>query len=92
MRKIDYQGKIVDAIPLDFELIDGQETWLKFKLSDGAIVRVKFEVQEWVRVVDIYTPQGEPLYVFTHSMTSTTRAPEEMQKHNAEAKEKKKLQ
>lgn len=88
MRKVDYNGKQCDAIPIDFDTSVG-EKWAIYKLEDKSEIRLKFEVIEIMKVIDEYQPNGEPVYLFTHTTQLVTRAPDNLQKH---VQDKKKLQ
>jgi hypothetical protein len=88
VRKVEYNGKQCDAIPMDFDTEIG-EKWAQHKTTDGSVIRLKFEVIEIMKVVGEYQPNGEPVYLFTHTTQLVTRAPDELQKH---VQDKKKLQ
>ena len=64
MRIIDviYEGKPAKAEEVDFTVVD--EPWTSYELADGSRVKMKQIAISFARLIDIYKPDGEPLYQF----------------------------
>lgn len=53
-------GEVVDASVVEFN--EEQNIPVKLRLDDGALLRLRLDVVEVVRVPDTYNASGEPLY------------------------------
>lgn len=73
MRKVEINGKLVDAEVMDFETIK-HEQWSTYKLTDGTIVKSKLVMQEIVKLHGEYAANGEPIYQVTAGTASTSEA------------------
>ena len=72
--KIRFKNEMVDAEEVDFETIN--ESWNEYACVDGSRVRLKVVASKIVRVIDKYTPAGEPLYIVASSnILAVTPAP-----------------
>jgi hypothetical protein len=90
VRKVDYNGKLCNAIPVEFEA--GTEPWVIYKIADGTTFKIRLSVTEFIRIENEFQPNGEPAYMFTHALHTITLGPDELQKHAQEIKDKKKVQ
>lgn len=88
MRKGTFEGREVDLQMTDFEV--DKEVWATYTTKpDGVVLRVKLMVSEILRAQNEFTANGEPLFLFSHTIISSTSAPAHMQK---DAQKPKKVQ
>ena len=71
--KIIFNGELHMADELTFEPLRDQ--WQEFRLEDGTLLRVKFVLAKVVRLRDLKTPAGQPVYSTESQnvVTATTR-------------------
>lgn len=60
--KIEYEGQLVPAEELDFEV--EKEPWTVYKLEDGTVLKFKQALAKVCRLTEAFKKDGEPIYVF----------------------------
>jgi len=75
---VEFEGKNVKAEEIEFEV--EKEPWSVYRLADGTVVRMKQALVSIVRLVDVYKPDGEPIYTFKASGIVHTDVPELLKK------------
>jgi len=73
--KVNYQGKLIDAIEMDFIAKEG---WNEYELSDGTILRMKAVASNIIKVLDEYDNDGNPVYMVRSSNVLGISAPEHL--------------
>jgi hypothetical protein len=63
--RINFGGKTVEAEQMDFKAVD--ETWSRYKLEDGNLVRLKIVVSNVFKLPDPDPLTGLPQYVVQSS-------------------------
>ncbi len=61
MVKVRYRGNEVEAVPID--VISQEEFWNTYQLVDGSVIRMKVVVKDILKVVDLLSDDGSPVYV-----------------------------
>ena len=69
-RTMQFQGKNVDVLEMDFEV--QTEQWNVYKLLDGGVVRMKTTPLRIMRILDetgnpAFTANGEPHLIVNHT-------------------------
>jgi len=63
-RIVDYQGRKVEGVVVDFEAVP--ESWTNYLLADGTLMKMKLSLVEVIRLTNDFNPQtGDPIYVFS---------------------------
>ena len=78
--KVEYEGKMVPALDLEFE--SEKEPWTVYKLEDGSVIKLKQALAKVSRLTENFKDDGEPIYVFQIGTITHVEA-------SAEAKKKK---
>ncbi|MGB6472492.1 MAG: hypothetical protein WBF04_00280 [Candidatus Sulfotelmatobacter sp.] len=78
-RKINFQGQDVEAELVDFEA--DKEQWSTYILQDGTSLKVKAVVTEVARLLGMYGPNGDPVYMIQASQVVHVNAPDSLRKH-----------
>ncbi len=76
--KVPFEGKIMDAIDLDFKAV--KEDWNEYEVTDGVNIRMKVVVTNIVKIPDKYDNAGNPVYVVKSSNVLAISAPEKLKK------------
>jgi hypothetical protein len=53
-------GVLVEGV--EVRVVDQSELWSTYSLDDGTVIRLKHAVVRIFRLVDRYTPEGDPVY------------------------------
>ncbi len=77
-RKINFQGRMVDAEIVDFEA--DKEQWSTYILHDGTALKVKAVVTEVARLEGVYDQKGDPVYLIQASQIMHVNAPENLRR------------
>jgi len=77
-RKINFQGRMVDAEIVDFEA--DKEQWSTYILHDGTALKVKAVVTEVARLEGVYDPKGDPVYLIQASQIMHVNAPDTLRR------------
>jgi len=77
-RKINFQGQIVDAEIVEFEV--DKEQWSTYILHDGTALKVKAVVTEVARLDGVFAPNGDPVYMIQASQIMHVNAPDKLRK------------
>jgi hypothetical protein len=64
MRKVNYEGRLINAQPMEFEVAASEE-WAVYRMQDGTNIKVKLSVNEIVKT-DEYRADGEPIYLLSN--------------------------
>lgn len=77
--KINFEGKKVDAVEIDFEV--EKEPWMEIKTREGTKIKIRPTIVKVLRL-DVYDPiTGEPTYlVQSHNQLQTKDVPKEVRK------------
>lgn len=74
MRKMEWNGKQVNAQPLEFEAV-APEKFTYYKASDGTTLKVKVVLTEVCRVEgEFHAGTGEPVYITSQMVMVITEA------------------
>lgn len=76
--KYPYEGKLLDAEELDFEVVSTAKA--EVKLEDGTILRLNLVPLKVVKLVDTHTDTGEPVYFVRWNSSLATSVPPELVK------------
>ena len=79
-RKINFQGRIVDAEVVDFEA--DKEQWSTYILHDGTSLKVKAVVTEVARLEGVFDQNGDPVYFIQASQIMHVNAPDTLRRTN----------
>jgi hypothetical protein len=79
---VEYEGKKVPAEELEFDA--EKEPWSVYRLEDGTVIKMKQALVSINRLVDVYKPDGEPIYMFKISGITHAEVPEELKKKQAQ--------
>lgn len=63
--QVNFQGKMVNAIPMDF--FTRKEDFNEYQMSDGKTIRVKFVVTRIMKLEGQKNPDGSDVYQVQHS-------------------------
>ena len=77
-RKVNFQGRTVDAEVVDFEA--DKEQWSTYILDDGSSLKVKAVVTEVARLENVYDQKGDPVYLIQASQIMHVNAPENLRR------------
>jgi hypothetical protein len=79
MKKVELKigDKTVEGTLVDFETM--REEYNSYKLSDGAVIRMKTVVTNIVRTEE-FTPTGEPVYIVNSQNVLVADVPDELRK------------
>ena len=77
-RKVNFQGRMVDAEIVDFEA--DKEQWSTYILHDGTSLKVKAVVTEVARLEGVFAPNGDPVYMIQASQIMHINAPDSLRK------------
>jgi hypothetical protein len=77
-RKVNFQGKMVDAEIVDFEA--DKEQWSTYILHDGSSLKVKAVVTEVARLEGVFAPNGDPVYMVQASQILHINAPDALRR------------
>jgi hypothetical protein len=77
-RKINFQGRMVDAEVVDFEA--DKEQWSTYILHDGTALKVKAVVTEVARLEGVYDQKGDPVYLIQASQIMHVNAPDNLRR------------
>lgn len=75
---VEFEGKNVKAEEIEFEV--EKEPWSVYRLADGTVVRMKQALISIARLVDVYKPDGEPIYTFKASGIVHADSPDQLKK------------
>ena len=75
---VEFEGKNVKAEEIEFEV--EKEPWSVYRLADGTVVRMKQALVSIARLIDVYKPDGEPVYTFKASGIVHVDVPESLKK------------
>lgn len=78
VRKVNFQGEIRDAVPVDFEV--EKETFSTYILHDGSSLKVKAVLTEILRVEGVYAPNGDPVYMVQAAQVMSVSAPDSLRR------------
>jgi hypothetical protein len=78
MAQIKYQGRDVEATPID--VVTDREFWNEYQLHDGSLIKVKLIVTEILRVVGEYDPEGNPVYIMKSGNVLTVNSPDALKR------------
>ncbi len=78
MVRINFQGRDVEATPVDFRI--EREDWNEYQLMDGSHLRLRLVLSEVLRVEGEYDAEGNPVYVAKSGNVLTIRAPDNLKK------------
>ncbi len=76
--KISYQGRTVEATPIDFQAQG--EHWNQYLLTDGSVIKMKLVLTEIVRVDGEYDAEGNPIYIVKSTNILSVSAPEDLKR------------
>jgi hypothetical protein len=77
-RKINFQGRMVEAEIVDFEA--DKEQWSTYILQDGSSLKVKAVVTEVARLEGVFAPNGDPVYMIQASQVLHVNAPDSLRR------------
>jgi len=79
MKKVELKigDKTVEGTLVDFETM--REEYNSYKLSDGAVIRMKTVVTNIIRTEE-FTPTGEPVYIVNSQNVLVADVPDELRK------------
>jgi len=79
MKRVELKigDKTVEGTLVDFETM--REEYNSYKLSDGAVIRMKTVVTNIVRTEE-FTPTGEPVYIVNSQNVLVADVPDELRK------------
>jgi len=79
MKKVELKigDKTVEGTLVDFQTM--REEYNSYKLSDGAVIRMKTVVTNIIRTED-FTPTGEPVYIVNSQNVLVADVPDELRK------------
>jgi hypothetical protein len=77
-RKVNFQGRMVDAEVVDFEA--DKEQWSTYILHDGSSLKVKAVVTEVARLEGVYDQKGDPVYMIQASQIMHVNAPDALRR------------
>jgi hypothetical protein len=74
--KMNWQGQEVEAekIPVN----NMREEWNQYFLEDGTVLRARLIVSDVLRLVGIYTAEGDPVYVIKSANFVNSDVPESL--------------
>jgi len=77
--KINFEGKKVNAVEVDFDVIS--EPWMEIKTKEGTKINIRPTIVKILRL-EVYDPiTGEPTYlVQSHNQLQTKDVPKEVRK------------
>jgi len=75
---VEFEGKNVKAEEIELEV--EKEPWSVYRLADGTVVRMKQALVSIARLIDVYKPDGEPVYTFKASGIVHVDVPESLKK------------
>ena len=78
MPKIDWRGRQVDAVEMDFQT--RREDWSEYQLYDGTVLKMKTAVGEILRIEGEYDPEGNPVYQVKSTNVMMVRSPDQLKK------------
>lgn len=81
-KKINTPNGEVEVVPLTFQTVG--ENWNEYLLNDGTVVKLKLIATEFMRLVGVFDPDGNPQYI---SRSSNVMAASVSQRAREEAKE-----
>lgn len=73
--KVNYQGRLVDGVEMDFTAKEG---WNEYELADGTVLRMKAVASNIIKVLDAYDNDGNPVYLVKSSNVLGISAPENL--------------
>ncbi len=71
MVKVRYKGNEVEATPID--VLSQEEFWNTYQLVDGTVLRLKVVVKDILKVVDLLTDDGGPIYITQSDLVTHIR-------------------
>ncbi len=71
-------GRQVEGESLRFKALS--EPWCEFECEDGSTVRLKVVVSDIVRIDEIVSPEGEPIYVVKSSNILAVDVPDALKR------------
>ena len=71
MVKIQHKGKEVEAVPID--VLSQEEFWNTYQLVDGTVLRLKVVVKDILKVDDLLTDDGGPIYITQSDLVTHIR-------------------
>lgn len=78
MPKMQYQGREVDASPIDFRI--EREDWNEYQLYDGSHLRLRIILSDVFRVDGEFDAEGNPIYITKSGNVVSVRAPDELKR------------
>lgn len=78
MVRINYQGREVEATPVDFRI--AKEDWNEYELHDGAVLRLRVVLSDVMRVNGEYDHEGNPVYVTKSGNVLAVRVPDSLKR------------
>jgi hypothetical protein len=64
--------------PIDVQ--SSKEGWSEYILTDGSVIRTKAAILDVKRVIDQYSPEGDPIYVMQFAFVNQLRVPPSLKK------------
>ena len=77
-KTVDFQGRKVEAEVVNFEA--KSEAWNQYVLEDGTALKMKLVLLDVARVLNEYTPTGDPVYIFTAQQIVGSTSPDALKK------------
>lgn len=77
-KTVEYQGRMVPGEVLEFEAKN--EAWNQYALEDGTSMKMKLVLLEVVRLLNEFTPTGEPVYIFSAQQIVGITSPDGLKK------------
>jgi hypothetical protein len=80
--EIPYQGKLEKAEEL--QATEVKEGWSEYTVEDGSTIRVRSVIGRLVKLRDIYSDSGEPIYLIRSSTVMSGDVPPHLMKKKSE--------
>jgi hypothetical protein len=76
--KVVHQGKEKEAVEVDFKTI--KEDWNEYNLDDGTRIKIKPVALNFVRVMNEFDSEGNPVYLVKASNVISVSAPDALRR------------
>ena len=77
-KTIEYQGRKVEGEVLEFDA--KSEVWNQYALEDGTSMKMKLVLLEVIRVLNEFSPNGDPVYQFSAQQIVGITSPDNLKK------------
>jgi len=76
--KVKFGDREVDGVPISIDHM--REEWNQYVLSDQTLLKARLIVTEVIRLVDEFTPEGDPVYVIKSANIVATECPPDLRR------------